>query len=138
VVVILESAMDSNDQPILNYATPIPEHKFRHIAAMRKWRSYSGWSVCIIIAGFLLYSPLGAGALICLVVTSIMTLGFMTLAARSEVGTAYALRQLTLAVILVPALLIGVFVIPLLVESDLIKWRHGEERTQPPIGLPPE
>jgi hypothetical protein len=46
------------------------------------------------------------------------------------VDAGYAARQVVLAVILSCVLLLGVWLVPTLVESDLSKWRLVEERRQ--------
>jgi hypothetical protein len=44
-------------------------------------------------------------------------------AAASEVSVGYAVRHLVLAILLLPALFLGVFLVTRLVEADLVNWR---------------
>lgn len=53
---------------------------------------------------------------------------FMFLAARRRMGAGYATRQLVLAVLLSPILFMGVFIVPLVVRSDLRKWDETGRR----------
>ena len=63
-------------------------------------------------------------------VGSIMTFLHMTRLAADEVGRGYAIRHLILAILLWPILLLGIFVVPALVEEDVIRLREDELRHQ--------
>ena len=62
------------------------------------------------------------------VAASVMRLVCMTRAAAREVGTGYAVRHLLLAIALTPVLLLGIFLVLLLVQADMIKWRDVATR----------
>lgn len=86
------------------------------------------WSLVVFIGGSLLFPLAGAAGLVGLAVASVMTLVYMTRAAACEVGAGYALRHLLLAIALMPVLFLGVLVVPLMVQSDMIKWRDAADR----------
>ena len=100
------------------------------MSAMRMWRSIAGWSLLAFVGGALSIRLLAAIALGGFVAASVMTLIYMTRAAARELGTGYAVRHLLLAVALTPVLLLGIFIVPLLVQSDMIKWREAEGRAR--------
>ncbi len=57
------------------------------------------------------------------VIGTLVTLCYMTCTASREVSAGYAVRQVLLALILMPVCFWGLLVVPLMVESDIIKWR---------------
>ncbi len=86
-----------------------------YLDRMIKWHRATLW--CFLI-GMLV--PI---VFIAVPLYTIVTWYFMYRAAAAEVDSGYALRHLLLAVLLTPFLLIGVLLVPLMVESDLTKWR---------------
>ena len=58
---------------------------------------------------------------------AVMTLICLARAANMHAGAGYAARQLVLAVLLTPLLFLGVFLMPVRVRSDLMKWDRVEE-----------
>jgi hypothetical protein len=119
-----------NEPFIVDYARPEVDGDIPFIRPMQLWRSVCGvcfWTV--ILASFL--SPLlallaGAAA----VVTGLIAIIYMGRAALAEVGAGYAARHVVLAVALSIVFLLGVWVVPSLVQSDLIKWRAVEDRNR--------
>jgi hypothetical protein len=95
---------------------------------MRLWRSIAVWCLVAFIGGSLVSPRVGAMGLVGLTVASVMTLGYMTRAAAREVGTGYAVRHLVLGIVLMPLFFLGVLAVPLMVQSDLIKWRDAADR----------
>lgn len=59
---------------------------------------------------------------------AVMIWSAMYSSARQSIGRGYARRQLLLAVVLAPVLLIGVFIIPLLVKAELEKLNDADAR----------
>ena len=113
---------------------------------MMRWRYFCGWfywiTICLIVSDVIVVEhgyyqailPLDDAYLACIggmMVCSILTLIYMWKAAAIEAGFRYALRQTVLAVLLTPPLLLGVYLVPILVKSDLLKWRRVEERKNP-------
>ena len=46
-----------------------------------------------------------------------------------EAGTSYAVRHICLTVMLMPMLLLGIWMVPVLIKSDLLKWHSiGEDK----------
>ena len=115
--------------PILDYAVSPASDDIPFLPAMRIWRSVAFWSLLVFIGGALSNRLLAAVGLGALLAASVMTLLYMTRAATTEVSTSYALRHLFLAIALTPILFLGVFVVPVLVQLDLIKWRDAARRT---------
>jgi hypothetical protein len=95
---------------------------------MWQWRRVCGWCFWITIAGLIWSFPLAIGAAGVSIFAGVLTLIYMGRAAEAEAGAGYAARQVTLAAILSIICLMGVWLVPLLVESDLLKWRALEER----------
>jgi hypothetical protein len=94
-----------------------------------KWRKAAGWAWWAT----LLTLPLGT-AEITLALAAIflvfagMSLYHMFRVAAAAVGRGYAARQLAVALLLMPALGVGVFLVTRLVRSDLLNWQLSEER----------
>jgi hypothetical protein len=127
--------------PVIDYASPEPRDGNAFLRPMMRWRSRCGWCVVamLLLMGLAMLWPpisflpefLQAGTGLCLIgmlITSIFTLIYLGRAAMTEVSAGYAARQVILAVLLTPIFLLGVFVMPILVQSDLLKWRRVEER----------
>jgi hypothetical protein len=109
--------------PVLEYSSPDAQDAIPHIGAMRLWRRIAGWGFWLSIPGLVFYLPLAVVAVAVLCVGSIGALVCMTRAGANEVGTGYAVRHLLLALLLIPILFLGVFLVTRLVESDLVGWR---------------
>ena len=107
------------------------------MATMLAWRRFASWCLWLLIPGLLLFWPLGLALFAGLCVCSIGALMYMYRAGASEVGRGYALRQLLLAVILLPVAFLGVFLVTRLVEADLVNWRLARRvGFYPTIDLP--
>jgi len=127
--------MSTDPPPIIDYESPPPDQKTAFLPVMMRWRSACGWcfllGVCSIVGGFYLDESTDlkiAQPLICvagMLVCSIFTLIYMGKAA-AEVSTGYAARQVVLAILLIPIFLLGIFAMPMMVQSDLLKWRRVE------------
>lgn len=115
-------------QSVLKYELAAPKRVVSFVGSMRSWRSATAWffwaAIACLFVSRLVAIIAAVGALCC----SIMTLVHMGRAATFEVGRGYAARQVILAVLLMPFLLLGIFIVPPLVESDLLNWREVEER----------
>jgi hypothetical protein len=94
---------------------------------MRAWRLYTAWGIVVLLlTGW--FWPMGVTGLILTLVAVVITLVQMTRFAAHHCGTSYAIRHLVLSVCLMPMLLLGVFVVPRLVETDIDRWRAIEDR----------
>lgn len=118
---------DAN-HPVLDHASPTKTGEIPFLPAMQLWRSVAVWSLVAFVGGSLLFPPAGAAGLMVLLVASIITLVYMTRAAAREVSAGYALRHLVLAIALMPVFFLGVLIVPLMVQSDMIKWRDMSDR----------
>lgn len=94
---------------------------------MRFWRSVTGACLVLLLFGFinivLAIIPL-FGAL----VSAVLTLKHLWLAGYVEAGIGYATRHLVLAIILLPWGFFGILLVPILMESDMLKWHWEEDR----------
>ena len=132
------SAMAGIPRTVLEYESPEERDRIPFIGPMRMWRSITGWALAFALFVPSLFTsmelkafvPLALAALALLVVASTLTLYYVTRAAAAEVSVGYAVRHLCLAVALYPVFLLGIFLVPRLVESDMIKWRLAE---RPPV-----
>jgi len=114
---------------ILEYQGPAvePVDVHHHFKRMRFWRAVTGG--CLILSAFgfvnilLAVIPL-AGA----VVSAMLTLKYLWLTGYVEAGAGYATRHLLLAIILLPWGFFGIFLVPILLESDMLKWHAVEDR----------
>lgn len=59
-----------------------------------------------------------------LCVQILLTWVFVFRAGNCEAGAGYAWRHLILSIVLTPLLFVGIVFVPLLVKSDLEKWRN--------------
>jgi hypothetical protein len=126
--------------PVLDYESPQPEDpndpydSIAFVSSMRAWRKAAGWCFWATIGGVVLagqssnagWAMLGLLGLAGLIVTSGGTLYYMFRAALREVGVRYAVGHLLLAMVLLPVVFLGVFLVTRLVESDFINWRLAE------------
>ena len=126
---------DPPAQPVLEYESPSDADPLPPLlVAMRMWRSRAG--LCAIFTGVAM-GALSEGAswwvaivpLCGLGLTCVLTLIYMTRVAMVAVGVGYAVRQLLLALALSPVLLLGVFLVPRLIESDLMNWARNAEKS---------
>jgi hypothetical protein len=117
-------------QPVVDYAPAEVGHGIPFIRPMRRWRSTCGLCFWAAAVGLFIWPPLAFGSAAAAIVCGGLAIWYMGRAARSEVDAGYAARQVVLAVILSCVLLLGVWLVPTLVESDLSKWRLVEERRQ--------
>jgi hypothetical protein len=125
------------DLPIIDYAPPDPPADPPFVPAMMRWRSVCGWSFWLGIVSlvadnyFNVPIPLRAWPILASIsgmsVGSIMTLIYLAKASCATVGTGYAVRHLILAVALLPVCLLGIFLVPMLVQSDLVKLHRARE-----------
>jgi hypothetical protein len=109
--------------PVLEYWSPEAPDAIPFLGAMRLWRRVAGWGFWLSIAGIVLYLPLALAAFAVLCLGSTCTLVFMVRASAREVGVGYAIRHLLLAIVLLPVMFLGVFLVTRLVESDMVTWR---------------
>jgi len=117
----------SNDpfHKVLNYHTPERSRERPLLETMRLWRSIGIWSLVGVLFGAVV-PIIGAVALVSLLVASVMTFVYMTRLAALEVSAGYAIRHLLLGLLLLPIFGIGLMIVPVIVESDLVKWRDRE------------
>ena len=121
------SSSENDTSRILDYETVEPDAGIAFIVSMRRWRSACGWFFWATVAGLYCYRPVGLSAAAGAVCCSVMTLIYLGRAATHEVGVGYAARHITLAILLMPFLLLGIYIVPPLVESDMLNWRRTEE-----------
>jgi len=119
----------SNDpvHKVLDYQTPEASREIPQLRLMHLWRTIGIWSLLWLLLGAV-FPMVGAIALVSMLVAIVMTLIYMTRLATREVSTGYAIRHLLLALLLMPIFALGLIVVPLMVESDLVKWRDKAER----------
>lgn len=131
--------------PTIDYA-PIAQDEIPFIRQMLWWRSMCGELLLTTAIVLLLSNVVRRGstpeaalhliAFICYGATTlsaIMAIIYMGRAALNEMGAWYAVRHIVLALLLSPFMFIGVWWIPGVVMSDLIKWRAVEERDDAPL-----
>ncbi len=115
---------------MLAYATPeIPAvvgDPF--LIAMRAWRRYTAWGLLAFVVGSIVWLPAALLATVFSLVTCVMTLVTMTRYAAHNFGTSYAVRHLILAIVLLPILLFGVFLVSGLVQADVERWHLTADR----------
>jgi len=92
---------------------------------MRFWRAVTGGCLLLSLFGFL-NVLLAIAPLVGAIVAAVLTLKYLWLAAYIEAGAGYAARHFALAIILLPWGFFGIFLVPILLESDMLKW-HAEE-----------
>lgn len=124
----------SNPPPMLAYATP-------HIPAvvgdpllmtMCAWRRYTAWGLLACVIGLIAWPPSALVALAFVLFSSVMTLIGMTRYANSNVGKAYAIRHLALAIVLAPIFFLGVFLVSRLVQADIERWLMSDNARSVP------
>jgi hypothetical protein len=122
--------MQTDERPVLDYLAPTKQATTL-VELMQRWQWIATCCFVMMLVGSLFYRPFASLAFIALVVAIIMTLQYMTRAAAGELGTGYAVRHLILALVLLPFFLLGLFMIPGLVASEIRKSRtssqEGEE-----------
>ncbi|MEM6392994.1 MAG: hypothetical protein AAF797_09500 [Planctomycetota bacterium] len=104
----------------------------KHCEAMIGWWWATLVTTVLVVLLFPLERPVYVAAGMVLVGGS-LTLMLVCLyrAARAGGPRGYAPRQLTVALLLMPALLLGFLIVPWLVRSDLQKWALAESGTAP-------
>ena len=114
---------------ILEYQGPAVEavDVHRHFKRMRFWRSVTGGCLALSLFGFV-NILLAVVPLVGAVVSAVLTLKYLWLAGYVEAGAGYATRHLALAIILLPLGFFGIFLVPILLESDMLKWHAEEDR----------
>jgi hypothetical protein len=130
--------MQQSDPPIIDYASPPSQEENESLDAMMRWRMAFGCFILLLIClsvdenksrrlellmDIAVLACIG-GAFVC----AIFTLIYMWRAAATEVTVGYAASQVVLAVLLSPILFLGIFLVPALVKSDLLRWRRVEAR----------
>jgi len=117
----------SQSPVILDYERPVvePLDGRAYLKRMRFWRSVTGGCLLLSLFGFL-NVLLAIAPLVGAIVAAVLTLKYLWLAAYIEAGPGYATRHLVLAIILLPWAFFGIFLVPILLESDMFKW-HAEE-----------
>jgi hypothetical protein len=128
---------EPHDSPVLDYAAPagpnatVPKPEtLSLLARMRFWHSVSVWGLVATVGSSVLGIPFAGGIVfLFFLFAGAMTLTYMTRAAAFEVDRGYAARHLVLALLLFPVVFAGVFVVPLMVNSDVVKWRRAEEES---------
>jgi hypothetical protein len=115
---------------VVDYASIDVDDGIPFMRPMWRWRSVCATCFCATIAGLFIWLPIALGAFLATVITGILTLVYLERAARTEVNLAYSMRHLMLAILLCPVFFLGVWLVPVLVHSDLIKWRRVEERNR--------
>jgi hypothetical protein len=110
--------------PMLAYATPdIPAVVGDPLLiSMCAWRRYTAWGLLACVAGLIVFPLSALVALVFVLFSSVMTLIGMARYAAHNVGRAYAIRHLVLAIILTPILFLGVFLVSRLVQADIERW----------------
>ena len=125
--IIIVIPVPQTNHLILDYSPRPVAKEATLLINMRRWHSICGWCFWLTIPALFYYYPLGLGASAATLVAAVFTLIYMGRVAAEEAGTGYAGRQVVLAILLSPLCLLGVWLVPLLVESDLQKWRTIEE-----------
>jgi hypothetical protein len=115
--------VETTPHPVLDYSSPDAQDAIPFVGAIRLWRRVAGCGFWLSIAGLVVYVPLAFVAFGVLCVGSVGALVYMVRAAAGEVGVGYAVGHLLLAIVLLPILFLGVFLITRLVEADLANWR---------------
>jgi hypothetical protein len=114
-------------QPVLDYASAVSCGSNPYLRPMRDCRTMCGGCVGGVLLGLLLWSPLAVVAGVVALVPAVFTIYFLGRAAAAEVGAGYAARQVAWAPLLYIIFLLGIWVMPLVVEQDLSKRRAGRE-----------
>ena len=112
----------------MEYAPPPGKDVGRFAGYMRTWRWVAFWCVPAIVLG--LFTKSAWAVLVSTAafsIATVLTLFYMTLTAYYEVDCGYAIRHLLLAIALCPFMLLGLFLIPSLVQTDIEKWREKVE-----------
>lgn len=119
----------SQSQVILEYERLVvePVDGRAYLKRMRCWCSVTGGCLLLSLFGFI-NVLLAIAPLIGAIVAAILTLKYLWLAAYIEAGAGYAARHLALAIILLPWGFFGIFLVPILLESDMLKWHAEEDR----------
>lgn len=119
----------SQSQVILDYERPVvePVDGRAYLKRMRFWRSVTGGCLLLSLFGFL-NVLLAIAPVVGAIVAAVLTLKYLWLAAYIEAGAGYATRHLVLAIILLPWGFFGIFLVPILLESDMLKWHAEEDR----------
>ncbi len=115
---------------VVDYASSEADDGIPSMRPMWRWRSVCAYCFCATIAGLFISLPLALGAFLAAVFTAIVTLVYLERAATAEVNLTYSIRHLILAVFLCPVFFLGIWLVPVLVNSDLVKWRRAEERNR--------
>jgi hypothetical protein len=119
-------------RPVLSYAPPKLRDSPNYIARMRFWHSMTAFSfVALIYSAMALPLLVFVAILVLLLISVVLTLVYMTQAAVREGGTGYAVKHLVVAIVLSPILLLGVFLVPLMVQADVARRRmRGREEAE--------
>ena len=116
-----------NNPPVIEYAPAEGHGEIPFLRQMMWWRSLFGACFWIMIVGLFLWSVLSLAAGVAAIVAAVFTIIYMGRAAWNDVDGSYAAQQVVLAIALTPMFFLGVWIVPALVKSDLIKWRAIEE-----------
>ena len=115
---------------VLDYAGAEEEPEIPYAQPMMDWRRRAGYAFILVagvgVAGF---APMAVVVFMATMLPAIvLTLYYMTRAGLEVFGVGYAVNQLVLAVCLMPFFFLSLVIMPVFVESDLMRWRDPPVR----------